>query len=221
MKTIDFQDLGVISYSKALALQESLRERRIANQIPDTILLLEHEPVFTMGKKDCASDLLSSRDEIARDGIEIVKCDRGGRITYHGKGQLVCYFIMDLSELRLGVRDFVRAVEETALLTLGSLGVKGSRDAEHPGIWLGDDKLTAVGLNISRNVSMHGFAMNVSCDLAPYRHVLACGIANRGVTSVSAVTKKKFEMSLVKELVKKSALKVFVLDKEDSSRIKA
>ncbi len=198
---IHYQDLGVVPYREALALQEKLREERIAEAIGDRLLLLEHPKVFTEGRRDSSGDFLSSEAVIRAEGIDIVKVNRGGRITYHGPGQLVAYFIMGLDSVGLGVKEFVRAIEEICLGVLADCGVEGQRDEAHPGIWVGRDKITAIGLNIAHGVTQHGLAMNVDLDLAPYQHILACGIRDRGVTSIARVASEVASMDRAKGLL--------------------
>lgn len=208
-RTIEYQDLGLIPYIEAWKLQDELREKRIAGEIGDRILLLEHPKVFTLGKKDCAEDFLSDKDAIRKEGIDIVKTNRGGRITYHGPGQLVCYFIIANDSLGLGVKEFVHAIEEICIGVLESFGIESGRDTDHPGIWIGNEKIAAVGLHFSHGVSQHGFALNVDCDLSPYRHIIACGIRDRGVTSLARHAKAAISMSAVKTSVIENAGKVF------------
>ncbi len=184
MKIMEWQKLGEVSYRRAFDLQEGLRQRRIAGDIPDRLLLLEHPPVITLGRRDCDGDIISPPDVVDAAGIEVVKTNRGGRATYHGPGQVVGYFICSLEAMGIGIREFVRSVEEVCMLALGDFGVIAGRDPEHPGLWVGQNKIVAIGMNVSRGVTQHGFAMNVSCDLEHYRHIVACGINDRGVTSL-------------------------------------
>ncbi len=182
--TIEWQGLGLMPYGEASRLQDDLRRRRISGEIGDRLLVLEHAPVITMGRKECGADIISPPDVLRQSGIEVVKTDRGGRATYHGPGQLIGYFICSLEGLGIGIREFVRSAEEICLRTLEELGIAASRDEAHPGLWVKGNKIVAVGLNVSRGVTRHGIAMNVSCDLGAYRHIVACGISGRGVTSV-------------------------------------
>lgn len=198
---LEWIDLGIVQYRDAVELQDRLRARRIAGEIGDRLLLLEHPPVFTLGRQDCAGDFLSSVDAIESEGIEVVKTDRGGRITYHGPGQLVVYFICGLSSLGVGVKSFVQAIEEICVRVAREYGIDAGRDEEHPGVWVGNDKLAAIGLNVSRGVTRHGFALNVDVDLSPYRHVVACGVHGRGVTSLARLGRRTPCMEEVKELV--------------------
>jgi len=192
---IDWQDLGRVPYAEAFALQERLRDLRLAGDIGDRLMLLEHDPVITMGRRDCESDLVSTPAALKSAGIELVKTNRGGRATYHGPGQLVGYFICELAGLGLGVRDFVRAVEEILIRALRRFDVVASRDDSYPGLWIGCEKIAAIGLNIQRGVTEHGFALNVGCDLEAYSHLVACGISDRGVTGISRQRGSKAQMS--------------------------
>ncbi len=182
---IAYQELGRVPYEEAWALQEELREARSAGRIGDRQLLLEHPPVFTLGRKECRDDFQSSEEAIRAEGIAIVKSNRGGRVTYHGPGQLVGYFICALEGLGLGVKEFVHAVEDILIRSAARFGVTAARDAEHPGVWVGRRKLAAIGLHIAHGVTQHGFALNVDLDLAPYRHITACGIQDRGVVRLA------------------------------------
>lgn len=188
---IKYFDLGVIPYRTAWEFQESLQSKRQEGETEDTIIFCEHPPVFTVGKQECSEDWLSASELIERDNIEIVNCNRGGRITYHGPGQLVVYFIVDIKNYSEGVKDFVSLVERTCLDALFYVGVKGDLNENHPGIWIGKKKIVAIGFNISRGISMHGIAMNVNPEMAHYRHIVPCGIKNMGVTSLAEEMKKK------------------------------
>ena len=208
-KLIQWQDLGCLDYVQAWNLQEKLREDRIQDGIPDRLLLLEHPPVFTMGKRDCEDDFVTSEKSIKAEGIDIVKCNRGGRVTYHGPGQLVCYFIFDIKKLGLGVKEFVNRVEQVCVDVLSSYGIDAKRDEEHPGLWIGRNKIVAVGLNISNDVSIHGFAINVECNMNHYRHIVACGIKNRGVTSIKQLLDHAPSMDEIKTKTIETAGRIF------------
>jgi len=177
--------LGETSYPQAFELQKKLREWRISQKIPDVFLLTSHPPVFTLGKRPCKGDFLSPSSEIAEEGIEIVQSNRGGRITYHGPGQIVGYFILDIRSRHWSIPKFVHQIEEVLIRSLKPLGLNAHRDPEYPGVWLADQKIAALGLHFDRGVSMHGFALNVSPNLAHYRHIIPCGIEGRSVTSLA------------------------------------
>lgn len=184
MKTIEWQRLGEVPYAQAFELQEALRERRIAGEISDRLILLEHPPVITLGRRKCDCDIVSPPDVVESAGIEVVKTNRGGRATYHGPGQVVGYFICSLDAMGIGIREFVGSVEEICMRALRDFDVVAKRDPEHPGLWVGRNKIIAIGMNVARGVTQHGFALNVCCDLEDYRHIVACGISDRGVTSM-------------------------------------
>jgi lipoyl(octanoyl) transferase len=202
---IEWQDLGVVGYREAWDLQEELRRERIDGNIQNRLLLLEHPSVFTMGRRECEADILSPEHLIEADGIEIVKTNRGGRITYHGPGQLVGYFICELGSLGLGVKEFVNRIEEIVIRTVAEIGVKSNRDGEHPGVWVGQDKLAAIGLHVSHDVTQHGFALNGSCDLSAYKHILACGISGRGVTRISDHSSANCSTGALKKAIVRNA----------------
>ncbi len=173
-----------IPYLEAFALQKKLRALKLEKKIPNLLWLTSHPPVFTLGKQDCQADFLSSPEEIQKEGIEIIQSNRGGRITYHGPGQVVGYFIVNIRELRLNIPQFVSQIEELLIRTLEKFQISGERDAEYPGVWVKQKKIAALGLHFDRGVSMHGFALNVSPNLQHYRHIIPCGIEGREVTSL-------------------------------------
>lgn len=180
------KDLGETTYQEAFNLQKKWREQRIGKKIPDLFLFTSHPPVFTLGKRPCEEDFLSSRNEIALEGIEIAQSNRGGKITYHGPGQIVGYFIVDIRPLKLSIPAFVNRIEEILIRSLAELGIEADRHSEYPGVWLGDKKVAALGLHFDRGVSMHGFALNVNPNLRHYRHIVPCGIQDKTVTSLKA-----------------------------------
>jgi lipoate-protein ligase B len=178
-------DLGTIKYEKALQLQNKLFSARIAGEIPDTILFLQHPSVLTIGASGNEKNIIVPRDLLARDGISICRIDRGGDITYHGPGQLVVYPIIDLRAKGIGPTQYVRYLEEVVIRALDSFYIKANRDPEYPGIWAGLDKICALGIRLIRWVTMHGFALNVSTDLKYFSYINPCGIVGRQVTSMS------------------------------------
>lgn len=186
-KTILVQHKGRISYLEAYALQETLHAARLRGEISDTLLLLEHPPVFTTGRQDVAADWVLTPDEIRSRGIAVVSTNRGGRITYHGPGQLVGYFICDLNARHVGVADFVRWLEDGLIQLVSRYGVTAHRDAAYPGVWVGHNKLAAIGLHVRHGVTLHGFALNVTTDLTPYSYCVPCGIPDRFVTSLNTL----------------------------------
>ena len=190
--------LGRLDYATALELQRSLVELRKRGEIGDVLLLLEHTPVITLGRNAKAEHVLTSREQLAARGVEVFECDRGGDVTYHGPGQLVGYPIFDLrGDLRaftapegprktLGAVEFVRRLEEVLIRTCADFGIGARRVSGRTGVWTeqSDAKVAAIGVHISRGVTSHGFALNVSTDLEAFELIVPCGIADKSVTSL-------------------------------------
>jgi lipoyl(octanoyl) transferase len=177
--------LGTIPYRDALTIQEDLRARRQADQLPDTLLLLEHPPVYTRGRRSGAEDLPFGEDFYRAKGIDVVATDRGGRLTYHAPGQLVGYPIMGIDD----VGRFLRKMEGAIVAALAEEGIAAhSRHAEgidYTGVWVGERKIASIGLHVSRGVTTHGFAVNVDNDLDPFSWVVACGLPDVAMTSIA------------------------------------
>lgn len=186
MRWLEVRRLGRMSYGDALALQRVLVEERKADRVGDLLLFVEHPPVITLGVKGDGgrSHILASPDELASRGIEVFETGRGGDVTYHGPGQLVGYPIINLKPDRCDVHKYVRDLEEVLIGTAGTFGVAAGRIAGLTGVWVGQEKLAAIGIRISRWVTSHGFAFNVTTDLRDFRLIVPCGIGDRGVTSL-------------------------------------
>jgi lipoate-protein ligase B len=180
--------LGRIEYGAALALQRALLEARAAGARPDTLLLVEHPPVLTLGRRGSPSDILVDEATLAAFGIAVHETNRGGLVTYHGPGQLVGYPIADLRALTGGdVVRYVTGLEETVIRVLAGLGIHAGRDPQHRGVWVAGAKIAAVGVAISRGVTMHGFALNLQPDHDHFALIRPCGIVDREVTSAAAI----------------------------------
>jgi lipoyl(octanoyl) transferase len=177
--------LGRVPYSRALERMKTLWSARCAGQVPDTLLLLEHPPVLTVGKARAREDIVSPPDLLAREGIEVHQTDRGGRVTYHGPGQLVAYPVFGVGTAPHAAALLARRLGEVMLALLEDDGLCGRWDPERPGVWVGCEKVGAVGLRVESGVSRHGFAFNVDPDLTHYRHIVPCGVADRGITSLA------------------------------------
>jgi lipoyl(octanoyl) transferase len=173
-----------VPYAEGLELQARLVAERQAGRIPDTLLLLEHDPVFTLGRNARAENVLLSEDALRAQGFEVFETGRGGDVTYHGPGQAVGYPILDLSPDRCDVHRYVRDLEEVMIRTCADYGIPAARVAGMSGAWVGGEKIGAIGVRIARWVTSHGFALNVSNDLAPFGMIVPCGIRGRGVTSL-------------------------------------
>jgi lipoyl(octanoyl) transferase len=177
--------LGTIPYRRGVELQETLRARRQAGQVPDLLLVLEHPPVYTKGKRTEPGDLPMGADWYRSQGIDVCGTDRGGRVTYHGPGQLVAYPIMAVER----VRDFVHTMETAIVRALGDEGIDAEvRETPFTGVWVGDSKIGSIGVRVSGGVSTHGLAVNVDNDLEPFEWIVPCGIDHVRMTSVSKET---------------------------------
>lgn len=182
---LEIADLsGPRAYDEVLAMQEDCVRRRKKGEIPDTLILVEHEPVYTLGRNADSAYIVGGEDELRRMGIAVARTTRGGEVTYHGPGQLVGYPILDLGEGSKGPVWYVERLEEVLIRTVGHFGIVGARDSRNRGVWVGNDKLAAIGVRISRHITMHGFALNVVTDLEHYRGIVPCGIAGAGVASM-------------------------------------
>lgn len=187
MRSLEVRRLGLIPYADALQLQRELVEQRKQDLVPDTLLLVEHPAVLTLGVKGDGgrSHILASPDALEAQGIGVFETGRGGDVTYHGPGQVVGYPIISLKPDRCDVHRYVRDLEEVMILAAGDFGVVAGRVPGLTGVWVGDEKLAAIGVRISRWVTSHGFAFNVSTDLQHFGLIVPCGISDRGVTSLA------------------------------------
>ncbi len=185
---ISVVQLGRVDYASATRLQQTLVELRKRGRITDTLLLLEHPPVITLGRNATRKNVIASDEQRQRAGVELFECDRGGDVTYHGPGQLVGYPIFDLRDRpkRMGAVDYVRHLEETLIRTCADFGVAARRVKGLTGVWTfeGEAKIAAIGVHISRGVTSHGFALNVTTDLDHFKLIVPCGIADKPVTSL-------------------------------------
>ncbi len=197
-------NLGETSYTEAWDLQRSLAAAVSQGAIPDTIVLLEHAPVVTLGRRTDAGEVHVPEGA----EVEIVETDRGGKSTYHGPGQLVGYPILALGE-RYDVISYLRRLEDVLIRVAGSLGVEAHRDDDHTGVWVGRNKIGAIGVKITRGISMHGFAFNVATDLSMFEGIVPCGIRDRWVTSVAAETGRIYSLKEVATLAAVHLAEVF------------
>jgi lipoate-protein ligase B len=187
MSELWVSQLGLVPYREALELQRSLRDRRAAGELPDLLLVLEHPPVYTKGRRTEPGDLPMPDDWYAARGIEVCETDRGGRVTYHGPGQLVAYPIMAVNR----VADFVHTMERAIVRALADEGIAAEpRDTPFTGVWVGDRKIASIGVRVREGVSMHGLAVNVDNDLQPFEWIVPCGIDHVAVTSVARETER-------------------------------
>lgn len=177
--------LGRVDYEAAWALQRALADDRRAGQLPDLLLLVEHPPTFTIGRGGSRAHLLAGPAELAALGAQVVEVDRGGDITYHGPGQLVGYPILDLLARGRDVHRYLRLLEEALIRALADLGLAAGRLPPHTGVWVGAEKIAAIGVKVSRGVTLHGFALNIAPDLTHFAAIIPCGIRDKGVTALA------------------------------------
>ena len=219
MRELKVVDAGVVPYGVAFDWQQTLRDKRANGEIPDVLLLLEHPHVYSLGRRFDKSHLLLSERELSKRGIEVFESDRGGSITYHGPGQLVGYPILDLRKLtrdglpvagdQPDVIQYLRRLEESIILSLRSLGVVSGRREGFTGVWVGDTKVAAIGVNVTRGLTKHGFAINVTTDLSYFEGMIPCGISDARPTSLEELLKSRIGIDLVKRHVSKQICKVF------------
>jgi lipoate-protein ligase B len=198
---------GVTPYSVANEAMHRLAARRTAGEIPDALILLEHPPVYTLGRRTDPTHVLLAEAEIAHSGAELHHVDRGGSVTFHGPGQLVGYPIVHLGT-RPDVMAYLRDVEEAVIRACADLGIRVGRNRD-TGVWAGDRKLCAIGVRVARSVTLHGFALNCTTDLAWYDAIVPCGLADRGVTSLLAVAGREITVAEALPAVSRRFAEVF------------
>lgn len=211
MTPLAVRNLGTVDYQSALDLQAELVEQRKRGEIPDQLLLLEHPDVITLGVKGRSdrSNVLASDAALAEQGIALFETGRGGDVTYHGPGQLVGYPIIDLKPDRCDVHRYVRDLEEALIRAVADFGIEARRIEGLTGIWVGHDKLAAIGVRISRWVTSHGFALNVATDLSRFGLIVPCGIADKGVTSMERLRGHPVPMDEVRKTVASHLAEIF------------
>ena len=176
--------LGRVDYSRGVDIQKWFHERVVNRQCPSTILFLEHPPVYTLGKRGGDGFFLKPVAELRSMGAEVCQTDRGGLVTFHGPGQLVGYPILDLSALRLSFQEYITQLLASLVAVVGEFGIDAAVDPERPGVYVGNSKMAAVGVRLSRRVTSHGFALNGTTDLDWFKHIVACGLEGIGATSI-------------------------------------
>ena len=177
-------EVGSIDYPAALALQRDLHHMVANDELPAVLLLLQHPHIYTLGRRGRDADILVSTADLKRLDADVYRTDRGGEVTYHGPGQLVGYPILNLRAAGLGPLAYVRALERIIISTLAEFGIDSTAEDKPTGVWVDDAKIAAIGVRVSRGVTMHGFALNVMPDLSYFNHIVPCGIPNANVTSI-------------------------------------
>lgn len=211
-------DLGVMDYLPVLKLQEELVEKRRTGEIPDTLLLLEHNAVYTLGRNATEDNITASGQELEKKGIEVVRTTRGGEVTYHGPGQLVGYPILDLGEASGRVVWYVGKLEQVLIETLKGYGIYGATDPGNRGVWVDDRKIAALGVRITRHITMHGFALNVSPRMEDYDGIIPCGIKDKGVTSLETLA-PRVTMEMAKKDIVRNFKAVFGYEEVGKGRV--
>jgi lipoyl(octanoyl) transferase len=202
-------NIGRTRYADAWALQQRLWQLRHSGMIGDVLLINEHEHVYTLGKSSDENHLLASDEELKSAGTDIFRIDRGGDVTYHGPGQIVGYSILDLHNYFLDIHRYLRSIEEVLIRVLASFGVKAGREEGMTGVWVEGEKIAAIGVKVSRWITMHGFALNVNTDLSRFNRIIPCGIFHKGVTSMEKIAGRTFELDSVEKVLIDSFSEVF------------
>jgi lipoyl(octanoyl) transferase len=216
MRTVDSFDLGLMRFAEAWDLQRAIFEEVCKEDRNDTLLLLEHPHVFTLGRVTQQASILFNEVRLKELDAEMFEIDRGGDVTYHGPGQLVGYPILKLSHFKEDLGWYLRALEESIIELLGSYSIEGFRVQGRTGVWVKvgntEEKICAIGIKASRWCTMHGFALNVNTDLRYFEHIVPCGIADKNVTSLSKLLGKAIDMDEVKGRYRDAFAKVFEVD---------
>lgn len=181
---IEFESLGLRPFAEVLTYQKELRQRRQSGEIADRVLFVEHPRVITRGRRPADEDFRVSKEKLLAEGFQLEDAGRGGKLTYHGPGQLVAYFIVSLRERRWGIPEFVRRIEDAIIACLAQYGIQAERQTEYPGVWVNGRKIASIGLSIDRGVSMNGIALNVDPRLEDFEVIVPCGIQDCEMTSM-------------------------------------
>ncbi len=209
MKTITSFDIGLTRYAEAWALQRKLFDLRLDRRTGDLLLYTEHHHVYTIGKGGDQNHLLATESELREEGVDVFQIDRGGDITYHGPGQIVGYPIIDLQEYKTDLHWYLRSLEEVIILAMREFGIEGKREEGMTGVWVGGEKVAAIGVKVSRWITMHGFALNVNTDLSKFGRIIPCGIFHKGVTSMERILGRRFELNEVQVSLDRAFAAVF------------
>ncbi|MBE2217052.1 MAG: lipoyl(octanoyl) transferase LipB [Ignavibacteria bacterium] len=202
-------DLGHADYKEVWDLQTKTHLEKQNGRTDDIIYTVEHNHVYTLGKSGSRDHILLSEAEMAAKGISYYEIDRGGDITYHGPGQLVVYPIINLNNYYKDTHRYLRDLEEVVIKTLAELGITSTRDEEFTGVWVGEEKICAIGIKVSRWITMHGIAFNVNTELEYFNKIIPCGIFHKGVTSIKKELNKEADMNEVKKIILKNFEAVF------------
>ena len=211
-RTLTYCNLGSIDYLEAWDLQRTIFNQVVNREIQVTLILLEHPHTYTLGKVADKKNLVGGKEYLEKNKISVFEIDRGGDITYHGPGQIVGYPIIKLEDWEKDTHKYLRALEEVIIMTCKNYGLDAGRNPKYTGVWIGNRKIAAIGVKISRWVTMHGFAFNVNTDLTLFNGIIPCGISDKEVTSLKKELKKEINISEVKNVILENFRKVFGYD---------
>jgi len=202
-------DLGKKNYKETWDIQKTIVEKVQEKKLDNTLIFVEHNDVFTFGKRGKTENLKVKEETLKKLGFDIFVTERGGDVTYHGPGQLVIYPIYDIKSHFTGVKKFVMDIETTLIETLKAFGINAHGDEKTVGAWIGNDKISAIGIAFKRHVSFHGTALNVNTDLSKFNYIIPCGLDNKGVTSMEKILKRKIPLNDVKKVFIEKWLEIF------------
>jgi lipoyl(octanoyl) transferase len=208
-KILTYCDLDFMDYKEAWDLQHEIHSKRVSGEVEDCLFLLEHPNTYTLGKTAHKENLIGSEDYLKKNEISVYDIDRGGDITYHGPGQIVGYPIIDLNNWQKDTHKYLRALEEVIIKTCNDYGLMCGRNPEHTGVWVDERKIAAIGIKVSRWVTLHGFAFNVNTDLNLFNGIIPCGIQDKSVTSLSKEINRIINIQEVKEKLLTNFKEVF------------
>jgi len=204
-------DLGLCDFERSLTIQKKLHQLRVEVKIPDTLILVEHQPVITFGKSGNPANLLVPNDILQRKGIKTYSIERGGDVTFHGPGQIVGYPIFYIKETLAGIRGMIEKLESALILTLNDFKIQAIIKPKLVGVWVGDEKIASIGIAVKKWVTFHGFALNVNTDLSYFDLILPCGLDKVRMISMAKVLGRELNLNQVKERIKLNFEKVFSL----------
>ncbi len=213
-RNLKYKDLGIIDYKEAWDLQKKVFNQRLNNEVSDTLFLLEHPHTYTLGKIADKHNLVASKEYLSKHNISVYEIDRGGDITYHGPGQVVGYPIINLSDWKEDTHKYLRGLEEVIINTCADYDLTVERKEELTGVWIEDRKICAIGIKVTRWITMHGFALNVNTDLSLFAGIIPCGIKNKSVTSLQKELNKEIDLQDVKKKLVKHFCDEFSYNQE-------
>ena len=201
--SLQIRDCGIADYRQILQMQQLLREKRQQNEIPNTVLIVEHPAVITLGARQSSNRLLVNRKDLEQKQIDVVEVRRGGGTTAHNPGQLVFYPILNLQKTEFGINEYIRELEAIGMELLEQLDVQSTRRKGTPGLWIGERKIASIGVRVSKFITYHGMAINIQNDLSIFDYIVPCGLDNVEITSVLKETGKQRPMKRIKQILTK------------------